>query len=138
MPLSFLINGNKCLSEEYVHNDNSVQSSKYAVYMVFWKSSCTHTVSELLPVPIPFVVKLYFIAQTYLHCLGCQEKNECSCSYFMSQMVLIHQCVPGTAERKSLPYLVICSSTVSWLVRALLLGVGEESVPFLAGPELIL
>lgn len=138
MPLSFLISENLCLSEEYVHNDNSVQSSKYAVYMVFLKSGCTHTISELLPVPISFVFKLYFMAQTYLRCLGCQEKSECGCSYFMSQMVLIHQCVPGTAERKSLPYLVMCSSTVSWLVRALLLEVGEESVPFLAGPELIL
>lgn len=56
----------------------------------------------------------------------------------MSHTVLLRQCVPGTAERKSLPYLAIYSSSVSWLVRALFLGVGEERVAFLGGPELIL
>lgn len=115
MLISFLSNKNLCLSEEYVHSD-SIQNSEYAVNMVFWKSNCTHVISELLPVPIPFVVKLNFVAQTYLNWLRFQEKNECSCCYFMSQIVLLHQRVPGTAERKSLPYLAICSSTVSWLV----------------------
>ena len=109
MLLLFLSIKNLCLTEEYVHTDSGIQNTENSKDRVNSKASCTSVISKLLPVPIPFAVKLNFMAQICLNWLRFQGKNECSCCYFMSQIVLVNLHVPGTAERKSLPYLALCS-----------------------------